>query len=399
MHIIKTNLFCRVGVVLLYGLTACMSDEDKNCPITAQPVTEHDFTVPEEVFYRQKSGAEIYYIAGECFGGNAQAHWEYTGEAEYQNPSNPINSFEFVTGGTLCGQLHSGGGVSEKVCKEVRVLRDKIWGLDHEAFPGGKSKQQVTLTLQGDVYSGFGMFNSWYKFDTVAFDWIQQAAPNLIDFNAFAGFAIGDIGYLVGNNSVLYAYDPSANSWTKKGQLPELVSTILNLGAFARREEYAYPVLGLAAGGKGYFGIGNQNRLFEYTPETNTWKELAPKPEKGQVGDHSFAYNGKLYAGKHVYDIATDTWTKGSDNFSISVGFSPGFVPFKGVMYGGLAGKTVYFDGQSVQPVDIGSANRFVNAPLGLHANGAATGNFIIYPRLMGSIGKEEAFMRFYLHE
>jgi hypothetical protein len=380
-------------------ISACsLTSDDENCPITAEPLTDEDFDMPQNVIFRGLAGAELRYITGECFGGNADVYWDYSGEAEFRSPANSINSFEFLTGGTMCAQLKSGSGESERLCKEVTVHRDHVWGFYNKDFPGGKSKQHVTMTLNGDVYSGFGVFNNWFKFDTATFEWTEKSSiPNLVDFNAFAGFAIDDIGYVVGNNSVLYQYLPASDSWTNKGTLPELVSTILNLGAYDIRAEYGYTVLGLSYNGKGYFGLGILGMLFEYDPATNAWKQLSSKPERGVIGDHVFGYQGKIYAGNNEYDIATDTWTKGRNNYNVGAGFSPGFVAFKGVMYGGLSGKTVTFDGESVKSLDLEGASFFVNPPLNLYGNGAATGNFIIFPRLMGGPVKNEGVVRYYI--
>lgn len=381
----------------LIGFTGCglFDDEDADCPITSEPLEDEDYTLNQNVAYHNSSGGNVYYIAGDCFGGNAEYLWEYSGDI-YEMVGN--QNFELLTSGTMCVELESAGRKTEKLCKDITVHREHVWATHYLEFPGGKTKQTVTMNINGVVYSGFGMFNNWYRLDTVSFRWEEKAnIANLTDFNAFAGFSINGKGYLVGNNSILYEYDPIADSWMSKGQLPVLVSTILNLGAFAVRSEYAYPVLGVSADGKGYFGIGNMYYLFEYTPQTNEWKQLADRPERGKTGEHCFAYQDKIYTGKYEYDIATDTWKKAVDNFSVEAGFSPGFVPFKGVMYGGLAGKTVQFDGEHVTEVDLGEANQLIIAPMGLYGNGAATGNFIIFPRLMGVLGKDEVLWRYYI--
>nr|WKN38807.1 hypothetical protein K4G66_08835 [Tunicatimonas sp. TK19036] len=402
-NIRKSTLQSVSFLLWLAGLSMLQScnligEDDVDCPVTAEPLTQDDLRVTEDITYRGQTSAELYYIAGDCFNGSGSTQWEYTGEAIFNSPAPSINGFTFMSSGTLCAQLQSDEGKSEKICQEIKVHRDHIWSPPQHRFPGEKTKQTVTMELNGDVYAGFGMNNEWYRFDTLTFEWLEKSPiPNLVDFNAFAGFAIANKGYLIGNNSQLYEYDPSADTWTSKGPLPELVSTILNLGAFPNRGEYAYPVLGVSEGGKGYFGIGNQDRLFEYDPGTNAWTELAKRPIKGTVGEHSFAYQGKIYIGHYVYDITSHAWSKGSEDFSISVGFSPGFVHFKGVMYGGLAGETVTFDGEDVQAVDLEGATMYTNAPTGLYGSGGVTGNFILFPRQMGIIGKDEELFRYYI--
>lgn len=378
-------------------LASCdLLNEEVDCPITAEPLTDEDFTMAQDAVYHNIVSGNLYYTTGDCFGGNADLVWDYSGEVyEIQG-----RAHEVLSSGTMCVELHSGGQKTEPLCKEVTVHRKRVWARHYLDFPGGKTKQSLVMNINGALYSGFGMYNNWFQFDTLTFRWKEMAnIPNLLDFNAFAGFSINGKGYIVGNNSNLYEYDPVANNWTSKGQLPDLVSTILNLGAFGVRSEYDRPVLGVSEGGKGYFGIGVLEHLYEYNPTTNQWKQLADRPERGKVGEHFFAYNGEIYTGKYVYDIATDTWARGGDDFSVDAGFSPGFVPFKGVMYGGLRGKTVQFDGEDVTEVDTEGATMFTNVPIGLHGYGAATGNIIVFPRLMGVSGSDAELWRYYIHE
>jgi hypothetical protein len=66
-------------------------------------------------------------------------------------------------------------------------------------------------------------------------------------------------------------------------------------------------------------------------------------------------------------------------------------------MYGGLAGKTVTFNGESVTTLDLNGANQFVQPPRLLHGKGASTGHFIIFPRLMGVNGADETKVSYYL--
>lgn len=414
MHTFLTSAFKSILILTaVLSIQSCslFEEEDEICKVTAEPLTHDNLKVTENAVYRGAGVGTVTYLSSTCSDdGTTNATWTYSGEAlfdaatSYTNAVPPAlifdqsSSFEFLTSGTLCVQLTAWGDASAKLCKAVKVHRKHVWSRYQKDFPGGKSKQQVTMNIAGDVYSGFGMFNNWYKFDTTTFEWTPKAAiPTLLDFNAFAGFSIDGTGYLVGNNSKLYAYSPGADAWIEKGALPELVSTVLNLGAFDVRSEYSFSVLGASTGGKGYFGLGNQDRLFEYDPAGNTWIELTKKPVKGILGDHTFAYNGKIFSGQYIYTIATDSWVKGNDNFNVSVGYSPGFVPFNGLMYGGLTGKTVTFDGVNLATLDLGGANQFVQVPLLRNGNGASTGNFIIFPRLMGANGSDEMKMTYYI--
>ncbi|MDN4164549.1 hypothetical protein QWY31_03495 [Cytophagales bacterium LB-30] len=383
------------AVLLVSILAGCdLLNQEEDCPITAEPLTDEDYTLTQDVVYHNTVSGDVYYIAGECFGGSAELVWDYSGEVYEVNG----RVHEVLSSGTMCVELHSGDGKTDPLCKDVTVHRKHVWATHYLDFPGGKTKQSVVMNINGTIYSGFGMFNNWYRFDTLTFRWTERTnIPNLLDFNAFAGFAINGKGYLVGNNSILYEYNPSADTWTNKGQLPTLVSSMLNLGAFGDRAQYDNPVLGISEGGKGYFGIGALEHLYEYNPATNQWTQLADRPERGKVGELFFAYQGKIYTGKYVYDIATDTWARGGENFSVDAGFALGFVPFKGVMYGCWENKTVQFDGEEVTEVDLEGATMFTNAPSGLFGNGAATGDIVVFPRLMGMLGQDEILWRYYI--
>ncbi|MBZ0244894.1 MAG: hypothetical protein K8H85_03005 [Cyclobacteriaceae bacterium] len=414
MHTLLSSTFkCILILTVAASLQSCslFEEDEELCKVTAEPLTNDDLTFPENAVYRGRGAAVVKYLSSTCSDdSNTHTTWRYSGEAIYDAATSYTNAvppallfdqssnFEFLTGGTVCMQLSAWGDASAELCKEVTVHRKHVWNRYHKDFPGGSTKQQVTMTLAGDVYSGFGMFNNWYKFDTTTFEWTPKAViPSVVDFNAFAGFAIDGVGYIVGNNSKLFAYNPGTDTWTEKGVLPELVSTILNLGAFSIRSEYSFSVLGASLGGKGYFGLGNMDRLFEYDPANNSWTELTKKPVKGVIGDHSFAYNGEIFSGEYVYTITSDSWAKGNANFNVSAGYSPGFAPFNGVMYGGRSGKTVTFDGANVTLLDLNGADQFVQVPLLRHGNGASTGNFLIFPRLMGANGSDEMKMTYYV--
>ena len=385
-------------IIGLFSSCSLFEKEDEDCPITAFPLTQDDLRVTSETYYRGLVGAELFYITGECFGANADVDWQYSGTGEFVTPGNSMNTFELTESGTLCGQLMSGGGVSERICQDIQVYRDHIWGLYHEEFPSGRSKQQITMTLNGSVYSGFGSSNNWYRFDTTTFAWEERAhIANIIGFDAYAGFAIHNKAFIIGNNSKYYEYNPEDDNWIDKGVFPENVSNLLGLGSFGVRTDFNFPVIGLASGEKGYFGIGYSTHLYEYDPSSDSFKKLADRPERAEVGDHSFAFKGKIYNGKYVYDIESDTWSVGENNFNIKAGFSPGFVPYKGVMYGGKSGVSVTFSDSGFEEVPLDGANKFTTPPTGFHGNGAAIGNYIIYPRLMGGVSQFEARVWYYM--
>ena len=386
------------GGAFLFILCGTGCDPEEPCSLTIYPLSQDNLSVPEEVFFRAQASVRLDFAPGDC--GSNQVDWQYSGEAVITNAANPWTSTEYITSGEQCVQIVAETQSSDWYCQEVTVRRNQTWGLYHADFPEGRSKQSVTFTLRGDVYSGFGNTNAWYRFDTATFAWEPRAAiPNLVDFTAYAGFVLGDYGYLVGNNSKYYRYDPAADSWTDLGSFPENVVNFLELGNFANYEEYAYPIVGLSDGEYGYFGLGRNQTWYRYDASSNTWSPMPDRPEDARIGDHTFAYQGKIYQGKWMFETATQTWLRSPENFNVDQGFSPGFVEFRGVMYGGHQLVTVTFDGDNITPVPITQPHPYTRIVGGLFGHGAATGNFIIFPRQMGGIGGDEASVRYYVHQ
>ena len=130
------------------------------------------------------------------------------------------------------------------------------------------------------------------------------------------GFSIGDYGYLstgedTANNvyNDLWQYDPVADTWTQKANLPGL----------ARRNAIAFTI-----DDKGYLGTGisasvswsgtKLNDLWEYDPATNTWTQKANYPGGGGAGVYfatAFSIDSKGYicCGKRgPSNYASDLW-------------------------------------------------------------------------------------------
>jgi N-acetylneuraminic acid mutarotase len=154
--------------------------------------------------------------------------------------------------------------------------------------------------------------------------WVQKQSlpsPNL-GRNHPVAFALENKGYmLTGGNYALFnyfsdfhSYDPITDTWT---QLPDFPG---GARSFA---------VGLAAGGKGYVGFGDNvagellNDLWEYSPQTAEWTQLASCPCSGRAHPAFLEVGGKIYVGMGnndsnlkdfwAYDIATDTWEQKAD--------------------------------------------------------------------------------------
>jgi N-acetylneuraminic acid mutarotase len=125
-------------------------------------------------------------------------------------------------------------------------------------------------------------------------------------------------------------YDPATDKWTKRPDIPMPVHHQAMVGYNGKVYVFGGGIR-LTPGGENWFPT---NRTWEYTPATNTWRELAPMPTK-RGGGFATELGGKIYviggSGYHptqvedvsisatvphrtlntneVYDPATNTWT------------------------------------------------------------------------------------------
>jgi N-acetylneuraminic acid mutarotase len=89
---------------------------------------------------------------------------------------------------------------------------------------------------------------------------------------------------------VVYMFDPATKQWTKKNPMPE---PHVHHAMTAALNGKIYVFGGFMRPGK---DIAWQpvNNAWEYTPDTDTWKAIAPLPTK-RGGGTAIAYNGKIY--------------------------------------------------------------------------------------------------------
>ena len=89
---------------------------------------------------------------------------------------------------------------------------------------------------------------------------------------------------------VVYMFDPATKQWTKKNPMPE---PHVHHAMTAALNGKIYVFGGFMRPGK---DIAWQpvNNAWEYTPDTDTWKAIAPLPTK-RGGGTAISYNGKIY--------------------------------------------------------------------------------------------------------
>jgi len=142
-------------------------------------------------------------------------------------------------------------------------------------------------------------------------------------------YAIGGMSLLGNAYSTVEMYDPVADTWTKKADMPTArgrgVSTSVVNGKI-------YAIGGMLSRTEGIYWTRGSSAVEEYDPATDTWTRKANMPM--ERGYHSSSVvNGKIYVvGGQVhtdkwamcttveeYDPATDTWSTIADMIPIPV--------------------------------------------------------------------------------
>ena len=141
-------------------------------------------------------------------------------------------------------------------------------------------------------------------------------------------YAFGGLGKAWTPKGLMYEYDPGANKWTKKNNMP----LALHHPAWAELNGKIYVFGGFVKPEKGPTAWMPINNAWAYDPANDNWKALAPMPSKRGAASAAVV-GGKIYviggAGVHpgsketalhparphrsvdtneVYDPATDTW-------------------------------------------------------------------------------------------
>jgi len=157
----------------------------------------------------------------------------------------------------------------------------------------------VALSINGTLYIGGGdtnggtYYNGFYMFNADSNNWTARANLPVTVGRASVGFSIGDFGYIIDvATRVMYRFDPALNSWTVMADYP------VGLSGPAK-----FVIDGIA-----YVGVGGDNRVYTYNPDTNVWtlKTYFPGSVRSQVG--SFMIDGKGYVSQAYPANVADLW-------------------------------------------------------------------------------------------
>lgn len=227
------------------------------------------------------------------------------------------------------------------------------------SFSGGNRINAVAFSVGSKGYVGTGLTsdykptNDFWEYDPIANSWVQKADFKG-DKRAFAvGFSISNKGYIGsgynGNNgntlSDFYEYNPLTNSWSQTSPIPG-----------TRREAFAFVIDDKAYVGNGHYTDASDRKtrlsdLQMFDPSTNAWTAKASIPAYSySSGNSSFSLTGKgivglgydplssfsAYGTNRVFEYtpSSNSW-KSLPNFSTvrssAVGFTIGNVGYFGM--------------------------------------------------------------------
>lgn len=203
-------------------------------------------------------------------------------------------------------------------------------------FEGSIRSHATGFTIGNKGYVGTGAYtpgdvdwvwhNDLWEYDPQADSWTQKASFDALGRNNAVGFSINGKGY-IGTGTYrfnrfydaqylddFWEYDPVANAWQQKANVPEQGRT---------------SATGIRIGNKGYVGLGvyyYDTRLkdwWEFDPLLNTWTRKTDLPGIQRVSAAGFSIGEKGYIGTGAYysflndfwefNPATDSWCRKAD--------------------------------------------------------------------------------------
>jgi len=189
-------------------------------------------------------------------------------------------------------------------------------------FPGKARGSAVAFSIGSKGYIGLGFgenerFADLWEYDPAADCWTQKASLPAAGRDHAGAFVLDGKAYVfggtrgeAGNDDFLkevWAYDPAADRWTRKSDMPESTAT---------------PAC-FVLDGKGYFGTGVASAVpyalskvfWEYNPKTDGWTRKAEFPGTARFRAVGFSRDGKGYIGTGLLamgeasaDVAEDLW-------------------------------------------------------------------------------------------
>jgi len=205
-------------------------------------------------------------------------------------------------------------------------------------FGGAPRGAAIAFSIgeRGYIGTGYGAggnrFSDLWEYDPATDRWAQKASLPAAVRDHAAAFVIGQRAYVVGGMTCdgedcsslreVWEYEPLADSWTRKADLPVEMTTAS-----------CFVLNGLGYVGTGYAGPSGSSApstyLWAYDPLSDTWMARALLPAAARYRAVAFAMNGKGYLGTGIasvgatsdvvlndmweYDPSTNAWTQMPD--------------------------------------------------------------------------------------
>lgn len=213
--------------------------------------------------------------------------------------------------------------VTEKIAKKTEIFTPLTPWSHKREFPGKERKAATAFSIGQTGYVGAGTYSpncSCYMNDFWAYNPQNDSWTRIADLTGpkrgyAIGFSLNNKGYVGGGYAMvnsfpepvsdLWEYDPAANTWTKKNDLPASL--------------HSENAKALNVNGVIYLFLGAV--IFRYEPVLDKWDQLAFYP--GTIGQFpirliAFTANGKIYGSLdelefYEYDPASDIWTRKAD--------------------------------------------------------------------------------------
>jgi N-acetylneuraminic acid mutarotase len=184
------------------------------------------------------------------------------------------------------------------------------------AFYGGKG---FAINGKGYVVNGWDANGSTsyanstlWQYDPGTDTWISKAVfPGTARYTS-AAFVLNNKGYIACGFSPyvndMYCYDPTSNSWSAKANFPGIARQAL--ASFVIGGE-AY--VGLGATGDNHGSYFTNNDMYKYNDVTDTWTRISDLPANAVSSPYAFALGGEGYIVNGL-DQSNYTYNTGASN-------------------------------------------------------------------------------------
>ncbi len=192
-------------------------------------------------------------------------------------------------------------------------------------YPTNEVGACASFTINDKAYVGMATKSTsdFWEYDPAIDKWTKLAkypgpgySRGMYPVSYQGGFSINNTGYVYMKNE-FYAYYPETNTWEKKANNP----TMPNMAT------------SFVINDKAYIGVGENPILWEYNPSSNTWRRMTDFPSSNTWRGVGFAISGKGYIYSHSseefyeFDPDNDSWALKAHcpiEAVASVGFSIG---------------------------------------------------------------------------